>query len=88
MWMFRGERAEVPAAGTNKKLCIYGALNYSTWQVYYMVHPKKNSTQFGEFLGQLLEAKRDRRVVLALDNASYHTTAGILDLMSFLSWKS
>ena len=82
MWMFRGQRAEVPAAGTNRKLCIYGALNWKTGQVHYMVHPKKNSMQFNEFLRQLLEAKRERYVVLALDNASYHVTRATLDLLT------
>lgn len=73
---------EVPAAGTNKKRCIYGALNYGTQQVHYLVHRKKNATQFNEFLRQLLEAKRKRFVVLVLDNASYHITRATLDLLA------
>lgn len=82
MWTFRGERAEVPAAGTNRKLCSYGALDYRTGQVHYMVHPRKNSQQFNEFLRQLLEAKRGRSVCLVLDNASYHVTRATLDLLT------
>jgi len=77
VWTFRGERAEVPAAGTNRKLCVYGALNYRTGQV----HPRKNGAQFNEFLRQLLEAKRDRFLCLVLDNATYHTTKATLDLL-------
>lgn len=82
MWTFRGERAEVPAAGTNRKLCIYGALDYRTGQTHYMVHPKKNGQQFNEFLRQLLDRKRGRFVVVVLDNASYHTTKATLDLLT------
>ena len=82
MWTFRGERAEVPAAGTNRKLCIYGAMDYRTGQTHYMVHPKKNGAQFNEFLRQLLEDKRGRFVVVVLDNASYHTTKATLDLLT------
>ncbi len=82
MWMFRGVRAEIPAAGTNRKLCMYGALDWKTGQVHYMVHPKKNGAQFNEFLRQLLDSKRDRFVVLVLDNASYHVTKATLDLLT------
>jgi len=81
MWTVRGVRPVVPAAGTNQRLCVYGAFNYRTGQTHYLVHPKKNSQQFYEFLWQLLEASTDRRIVLVLDNASYHRTKRILNLL-------
>ena len=71
----------VPAAGTNRRLCVYGVLNYRTGQSHYMVHPKKNSQQFREFLQQLLEANSERRLVLVIDNASYHRTKVIRQLL-------
>jgi putative transposase len=74
-------RPIVPAAGVNKRLCCYGALNYRSGQVHYMVHPKKNAQQFHEFLWQLLEANSERRLVLVIDNASYHRTRRILTLL-------
>ena len=80
MWTFRGVRPVIPAAGVNKRLCVYGAMNWRTGQSHYMVHPKKNAAQFHEFLRQLLEANTDRRVVLVVDNASYHRTKAILSL--------
>jgi transposase len=46
------------------------------------VHPRKNAVQFNEFLRHLLRAKRRRRVVLALDNATYHTTRATFDLLA------
>jgi len=46
-----------------------------------MVHPKKNSRQFAEFLRQLLEANSERRLLLVIDNASYHRTKGIRMLL-------
>jgi transposase len=45
------------------------------------VHPKKNSRQFAEFLRQLLETYSERRLVLVLDNASYHGTKAIRALL-------
>lgn len=71
----------VPAAGSNRRLCIYGAFNYRTGQSHYLVHPRKNAQQFAEFLGQLLEADSQRRLVLVLDNASYHRTRAIQQLL-------
>jgi putative transposase len=71
----------IPAAGSNRRLCIYGALNYRTGQSHYMVHPKKNAQQFCEFLRQLLEAHSERRLVLVIDNASYHRTRAICQLL-------
>jgi len=77
----RGVRPLIPAAGTNQRLCVYGAFNYRTGQSHYLVHSKKNSQQFYEFLWQLLEANTDRHIVLVLDNASYHGTNRILKLL-------
>lgn len=71
----------IPAAGTNQRLCVYGAFNYRTGQAHYLVHPKKNAQQFYEFLWQLLEANTDRRIILVIDNASYHRTRRILKLL-------
>jgi len=82
MWGFRGSRVEVPAAGTNQKLCVYGALNFRTGQAHYLVHERKNSIQFNEFLRQLLETQKDRLIVLVLDNASYHATAKTSELLA------
>ena len=81
VWTIRGVRPIIPAAGTNPRLCIYGALNYRTGQSQYMVHPKKNARQFCEFLRQLLESNSDRRLVLVMDNASYHGTRAVQALL-------
>jgi len=47
-----------------------------------MVHPKKNARQFLSFLRQLLVTNRRRFLALVLDNASYHRTAAVLDLLT------
>ena len=69
-------------AGKNRKLCLYGAFNYKTGQVHYMTNPKKNADCFAQFLRQLLSANKNRFLVLALDNASYHRTSEILDVLT------
>jgi len=81
VWTVRGNRPVIPAAGVNQRLCVYGAFNYQTGQSHYLVHPKKNAQQFHEFLWQLLEAQSERRIVLVIDNASYHRTRQLLALL-------
>ena len=81
---YKGVRAVIPAAGRDRKVCVYGAMNLRTGQCHYMLHDRKNAAQFGEFLRQLLGggAEADgRRLVLVLDNASYHRTRAVLDLL-------
>lgn len=74
-------RPLVPAAGVNQRLCVYGAMNWRSGQTHYLVHPKKNAQQFHDFLRQLLEANSERKVVLVIDNASYHRTRAVLALL-------
>lgn len=75
MWMKRGERAEIPAPGTNRKVPIYGALNFRTNELTVRVGAGKNATEFLGFLAQLAHEYRGRPCILVLDNASYHTAA-------------
>jgi transposase len=81
IWTVRGHRPVIPAAGVNQRLCVYGAFNYRTGQSHYLVHPKKNAQQFHEFLWQLLEAHSERSIVLVIDNASYHRTRQLLNVL-------
>ena len=81
VWTLRGVRPVVPAAGVNQRLCIYGAMNHRTGQTHYLVHPKKNAQQFHDFLRQLLEHNSERKLVLVIDNASYHRTRAVLALL-------
>jgi transposase len=82
VWTLKGTRPVVPAAGANQRLCIYGSFNYRTGQVHYMIHPKKNAKRFAQFLSQLLSSDTQRFLILVLDNASYHRTREVLDILS------
>ena len=77
MWMPKGECVEVPAPGTNRKVPIYGALNYRTNKLSVRVGAGKNATEFLGFLAQLTQQYRNHACLLVLDNASYHT-AGVV----------
>ena len=47
-----------------------------------MIHPKKNSKRFAQFLSRLLSSNTERFLILVLDNASYHRTREVLDILS------
>ncbi len=73
MWQLKGETVEVPAPGKNRKLVIYGALNYRTNHVSYRIGTGKNARNFLGFLAEFAAEYRGRHCVVVLDNASYHT---------------
>jgi transposase len=75
MWMPRGEEVRVPAPGVDRRVPIYGALNYRTNHVSFRLGQGKNATEFLGFLAQLAAEYRDRPCLLVLNNASYHTAA-------------
>ena len=56
-------------------------MNWRTGQTHYLVHPKRNAQQFHDFLRQLLEFNSERKLVLVIDNASYHHTRAVLALL-------
>jgi transposase len=85
MWMPKGERVEIPAPGTNRKIPIYGALNYRTNRVSYRVGSKKNTTGFLGFVAQLAQEYRGRQCILVLDNASYHTAKAVRQYLAEIS---
>ena len=83
--MPRGERLEIPAPGTNRKIPIYGALNYRTNKVSYRVGSGKNATCFLAFLAQLAQEHQGSHCILVLDNASYHTAAVVRNYLAELN---
>lgn len=47
-----------------------------------MIHPKKNSKRFAQFLSRLLSSNTERFLILVLDNASYLRTREVMDILS------
>jgi DDE superfamily endonuclease len=82
MWMFKGQQAEIPAAGTNQKIHLFGALNFATNHVCYQISESKTQWQMETFLLALLtECYPDEYLVLVLDSVSYHQTELIENLL-------
>lgn len=76
-WMKRGEQSRIPAPGQQKLYHVFGAYNWRTDQTIWLDCEKKNTNTFIAFLEHFIAAvNTDHPVVLVLDNASYHHSAG------------
>ena len=72
-WMKRGQRQLIPAPGTPQFVHLFGAYNWRTGAVLHQTHTRKNSEHFIEFIEHLMNMiPQPQKVVLVLDNASYH----------------
>ena len=82
VWTMRGERFRVPSAGINKKVHIFGGLNYRTGRTTHIVTYRKRAVEFCQFIEELLHQYANDRLVLVMDNASYHKTKAVQDLLA------
>lgn len=82
-WMRCGERKLIPAPGSPQYLHVFGAYNWHTGRVSYQTDAHKNSDAFVAFLEGLLAQYPRQKLILVMDNASYHpskTTRAALSL--------
>jgi putative transposase len=78
-WMKRGQRKTIPAPGTPAYRHVFGALNWYTTQVSHLITTHKNTDAFIAFLEHLLlTCYPHDRVILVLDNASFHKSRAAL----------
>jgi hypothetical protein len=80
-----GEQKRIPATrpGEKQKRHIFGGYNWLKDTITWTTAQTKNSATFIEFLEELLVKKYPHgRVVVVLDNASYHKSASALAALS------
>ena len=80
-----GQQRRIPATqpGSKQRRHIFGGYNWLNDQITWHTAETKNSSQFIYFLEQLLvKAYPTGRVVLVMDNASYHKSASALAALS------
>jgi len=83
--MKQGQQKIVPALhpGTKKHRHILGAYSWNTDTISWKVTTWKNSLSFLEFLEYLLVDRYPTgRIVLVMDNVSYHKSAAVLAALS------
>jgi transposase len=54
------------------RLHVFGAYHWRSDRVTYLTDRRKNGDTFIRFLEHLLAATGDKKIVLVMDNASYH----------------
>jgi hypothetical protein len=84
-WMKIGQQKRVPATqpGEKQKRHVFGGYNWKQDTLTWTVAKTKNSATFINFLEELLVKNYPTgRVVLVMDNASYHKSASSLAALS------
>ena len=84
-WMKIGRQKRIPATqpGEKQKRHIFGGYNWLKDTMTWTVAKTKNSATFIDFLEELLVKNYPTgRVVLVMDNASYHKSAAALAALS------
>jgi hypothetical protein len=84
-WMKIGQQKRIPATrpGEKQKRHIFGGYNWSDDTITWTTAQIKNSATFISFIEELLVKRYPTgRVVLVLDNASYHKSASALAALS------
>ncbi len=84
-WMKQGQQKIVPALqpGTKKHRHILGAYSWNTDNIAWKVTDWKNSQTFLAFIEYLLvECYPTGRIILVMDNVSYHKSATVLAALS------
>jgi transposase len=72
VWQRRGCPLTVPAAGTDQRRAVFGAVDYGSGQVVCQLADRKGGDAFAAFLAQIAQTWPDEQLVLVLDNVSYH----------------
>jgi DDE superfamily endonuclease len=84
-WMKVGQQKRIPATrpGSKQKRHVFGGYNWRKDKITWTSGETKNSSHFIRFLERLLvEEYPTGRVVLVMDNASYHKSAPALAALS------
>lgn len=81
IWFPKGEKPKGAFFWSNKKLIVFGALTSSS-RFYYEFYNSQNSLMFCHFLDSLIGwLKPNKKYVLILDNAGFHKTDCVRELL-------
>lgn len=81
--MKRGQQKRIPTPGVQQRQHIIGAYDWANDAVAWTTAERKNSAHFVSFLEHLLlECYPTERVVLVMDNASFHKSKTALAALS------
>lgn len=82
-WMKRGKRKRIPTPGSPRCLHTFGAYNWRDDTLAWQCVRRKNSESFIAFVEHLLlTCYPTQKVILVMDNASYHKSKASLAALS------
>ena len=82
-WMKRGQRQTIPAPGSPRYTHTFGAYNWRAGRGSYQTKDRKNSDSFIEFIEHIMLAEYpDVKVIMVMDNASYHRSYASMAALS------
>jgi len=82
IWFLKGEKPKGAFFWSSKKLLTFGALT-STHKFVYEFYPAQNSLTFRHFLRKVIRRlSRKKKYVFILDNAGFHKTQPIRNLLA------
>lgn len=74
--MKQGQQKKIPTPGQQQKTHLFGAYDWHTDTVHWLIKPTQDSSAFIDFLCHLLlHCYSQQRLILVLDNAPFHTSA-------------
>lgn len=80
-WYLRGKPRTIPAAGTNQRRALFGALNPHTQRLILQTAVEKSAEGFVAFLRMLLRSFPSKHIDLVLDNGPIHTAKVVRDFL-------
>lgn len=80
-----GQRKLIAGAGPSEHLHIFGAYDWASGFVTYTTSTRKNTDSFIAFLEHLLSEYQHQKLILVMDNASYHRSSAVQAALSLLS---
>ncbi len=72
VWGKRNEKVEVPIVNQKSRQTYYGAVDYLTGEFFLKAYPQGNGIYTVSFLKELLEHRKETKLILIWDGATYH----------------
>jgi len=73
-WVLKGSKEYVDTLGNHAKVNVFGAFCHMLGKTFHMKSKKLNSDVFMKFVEHLMKCNPNKRLVLVLDNAPWHTS--------------
>jgi len=85
-WVPKGKRANIGKQLVRQYIYAYTALCPTTGDNFSMILPNSNTICMDIFLSELSEFYKDKRIILIMDQAGWHTTDNLIKHENIITW--